>query len=94
MDINSQFFFENGPMPNPTIVGSGDEDSAQWSHPCRFFHWRTLFSNNDYPPFKGTTQNQNLFPRKDFDFLPTQAQKDIYHNLVFMATLLIMIYTK
>ena len=74
-------FFETGPMPtptksrNPTIVGSGDPDSTQLSHPSRFCHWRPLFGNNDYPPFKSTTQNQNLFPQKDFYFQPTQAQK-------------------
>jgi hypothetical protein len=28
------------------------------------------------PPFKTTTQNQNLFLTKDFYFLPTQAQKN------------------
>ena len=40
-------FFENGPMLTPTkswkttIVGSGDLDSAQWSHPNRFYRWRS-----------------------------------------------------
>ena len=46
---------------NPTIVGSGDPDSAQLSHPSRFCHWHPSFGNNGYPPFKKTTQNQNLF---------------------------------
>ena len=46
-------------------------------------------------PFKDTTQNQNLFLQKDFYFPPTQAQKNhIYLNLVFMATLLNVIYAK
>ena len=62
-------------LRNPTIVGSGDPDNAEWSHPCRFGHWCPSFSNNDYPPFKGKTQNQNLFPKKNFYFLATQAQK-------------------
>ena len=60
---------------NQTLVGSGDPDSAQW-----FCHWRSSFSNNGYPPFKGTTRNQNLFPRKDFYFLPIQAQKLTFEN--------------
>ena len=74
-------FFENGPMPtpsksrNPTIVGLGDLDSAQCSHPSSFCHWCSSFGDNGYPPFKDTTQNQNLFPPKDFYFLPTQAKK-------------------
>ena len=62
-------------LQNPTIVGSGDPDSTQLSHPSRFCHWRPSFGDNGYPPCKSTTQNQNLFPRKDFNFLPTQAQK-------------------
>ena len=49
--------------------------SAKWSHPSRFCHWCPLFGDNGYPPFKSTTQNQNLFLRKNFYFLPTQAQK-------------------
>ena len=62
-------------LRNQTLVGSGDPDSAQW-----FCHWRSSFSNNGYPPFKGTTRNQNLFPRKDFYFLPIQAQKLTFEN--------------
>ena len=41
-------------------MGSGDPDSAQWSHLSRFCHWRLLFSSNGHPSFKGTTQNQVL----------------------------------
>ena len=62
-------------LRNPTILSSGDPDSAQWSHPSRAQHWLPSFSNNGYPSFKGTTQNQNLFPQNDFYFLPTQAKK-------------------
>ena len=62
-------------LRNPTIVVSGDPDSAQWSLPSSFCHWHSLFGDNGYPPFKGTTQNQNLFPKKDFYLPPTQAQK-------------------
>ena len=60
---------------NTTIVGSRDLDSTQLSHPSRFCHRRPLCGNNDYTPFKSTTQNQNLFLRKYFYLLPTQAQK-------------------
>ena len=82
-------------LRNPTIVGSGNPDNAQWSHPITGFAIDApSLSNNGYPPFKGTTQNQNLFPRKDFYFLPTQAKKTLYCNLIFMATLLNVIYTK
>ena len=48
IDINSQFFFENGPMPtptklqNPTNVGSRDPNSAQWSHPNKIFLGSTV----------------------------------------------------
>ena len=64
-------FFESGPMltptkvQNPTILGSGDLVSTQWSHPCRFCHWFPSFGNNGYPPFKGTTQYQTLFLRNE-----------------------------
>ena len=76
--------FENGPMPtptklrNPTIVGSGDPDSAQWSHPSRFCLWHPLFGNNGNPPFKTNTQYKNLFSQKDCYFVPTQAQIPVW----------------
>ena len=65
-------FFEYGPMPtptklrNPTIVGSGDPDSAQWSHLSRFSLLRPLFGNNGNPPFKTTTQYDTCSPRRIF----------------------------
>jgi hypothetical protein len=89
MPLLTASFFENGPIPSPTksrnttIMGSGDPDSAQLSHPSRFCHWHSSFCDNaGYPPFKGTTQNQNLFLQKDFFFLQTQAQKKILQLVI------------
>ena len=93
MKLNSQFCFETGTMPtstkswNQTILGSRDPDSTQLSHPSRFCHWHPLFGDSCYPPFKSTTQKQNLFLRKDFYFLTTQAQKTHLiqlGNLIFL----------
>ena len=62
-------------LRNPTIVGSGDPDSAQSLHPSRFCHWRPSFGNNGYPPSKSTTQNQKLFLWKDFLFPANPVKK-------------------
>ena len=79
--FKSQFFFERVAMPAPTksqnstSLDQGSPSSTQLSHSSRFCHLRPLFGDNGYPPCKSTTQNQNLFLLKDFNFLPTQAKK-------------------
>ena len=38
-------------------------------------------------------KTKNLFPKNDFYFLAIQAKKDIYYNLVFIATLFSKLYS-
>ena len=81
-------------LRNPAIIVVGSRDmfmySTQWSHPSssRFRHCCPLFGDNSYPPSKSTTQNQNLFLRKDFYFLPIQAKKKQRNKFWFCVVLL------
>ena len=66
-DYLTASLFKSGPRTtptklwNPTIVGSGDPDSAQWPHSSSFYYWHSSVGNNGYLPFKVTAQIQNLF---------------------------------
>ena len=70
--LNRHFFWKLDqcqPQPNcetqPLWV-QGYPDITHLSHPSRFCHWCPSFGDNGYPPFKSTTQNQNLRPFWDF----------------------------
>ena len=63
--LNSQFFFETGAMATPTklrnsiVLSQWVPASTQWSQPSRFCHWRPLFDDNGYPPYKSNTQTNS-----------------------------------
>ena len=57
------------PMP-VNLLGQWGPTSTQ-----SFCLWYPPFGNNGYPPFKSTTQNQNMLPHKYFDFISTLEQE-------------------
>ena len=60
--------------------------SAQWSQPRRFHHWRPLFGDNGYPPFKSATQDQNFSPELIFiSCQPRLKKMYLYYDWVSMA---------